>query len=98
MADPERVRWHLAQAKKNAQDAIDGRARLGNDWMNDPVTKAGITKLVETTADYMGNIPLEIQAQFPDEYHRLDVEIVESTIEVDLPKLIKQIDQILAAI
>jgi len=32
------------------------------------------------------------------EYHRLDVEIVESTIEVDLPKLIKQIDQILAAI
>ena len=113
MADPERVRWHLAQAKKNAQDAIDGRARLGNDWMNDPVTKAGITKLVETTAEYMGNIPLEIQAQFPDvpwkamagmrnltshEYHRLDVEIVESTIEVDLPKLIKQIDQILAAI
>ena len=92
MADPERVRWHLAQAKKNAQDAIDGRARLGNDWMNDPVTKAGMTKLVETTAEYMGNIPLEIQAQFPD------VEIVESTIEVDLPKLIKQIDQILAAI
>ena len=60
--------------------------------MNDPVTKAGITKLVETTAEYMGNIPLEIQAQFPD------VEIVESTIEVDLPKLIKHIDQILAAI
>lgn len=81
--------------------------------MNDPVTKAGITKLVETTAEYMGNIPLEIQAQFPDvpwkpmagmrnltshEYHRLDVQVVESTIEVDLPKLIKQIDQILAVI
>jgi uncharacterized protein with HEPN domain len=58
------------------------------------------------------NDPLKIQAQFPDvpwkpmagmrnltshEYHRLDVEIVDSTIEVDLPKLIKQIDQILAS-
>jgi uncharacterized protein with HEPN domain len=81
--------------------------------MNDPVTRAGITKLVETTAEYMGNIPLEIQAQFRDvpwkamagmrnlashEYHRLDVEIVESTIDVDLPKLIKHIDLILTAI
>jgi len=31
------------------------------------------------------------------EYHRLDVEIIESTI-VDLPKLITQIDQMLVAV
>lgn len=113
MADLERVRWHLAQAKKNAQDAIDGRARLGSDWAADPVTRAGITKLVETTAEYMGNIPLEVQGNFSDvpwkamagmrnltshEYHRLDIEIIENTIEVDLPKLITQIDQMLASI
>jgi len=113
MADPGRVRWHLAQAKKDAQDAIDGRARLGKDWAADPVTKAGITKLVETAAEYMGNVPLDIQARFPDvpwksmagmrnvashEYHRLDVDIVESTLEVDLPKLIAQIDEMLAVI
>ena len=113
MADRERLRWHLAQAKKNAQDAIDGRARLGEDWAADAVTKAGITKLVETAAEYMGNVPLEIQVEFPNvpwkamaglrnltshEYHRLDVEIIESTIDVDLPKLITQIDQMLVAV
>lgn len=32
------------------------------------------------------------------EYHRLDVAIVESTIEVDLPRLITHIDEMLAAI
>src|SRR5439155_18171667 len=108
-----RLRWHLAQAKKSAQDAIDGRARLGENWAADPVTKAGITKLVETAAEYMGNVPLEIQVEFPNvpwkvmaglrnltshEYHRLDVEIIESTIDVDLPKLITQIDQMLVAV
>ncbi len=61
----------------------------------------------------MGNIPLEIQGKFPDvpwkemagmrnltshEYHRLDLEIVETTIAVDLPKLIAQIDRMLAAV
>jgi uncharacterized protein with HEPN domain len=61
----------------------------------------------------MGNVPLEIQVHFPDvpwkamagmrnltshEYHRLDVEIIESTIAVDLPKLITQIDQMLVAL
>ena len=50
MADRERVRWHLTQAKRNALDTIDGRARLGKDWAADPVTKAGITKLVEISA------------------------------------------------
>ena len=113
MDDRQRVRWHLAQAKKNAQDAIEGRARLGKNWAADPVTRAGITKLVESAAEYMGNIPLQVRAQFPDvawkamsgmrnltshEYHRLDVEIIESTIEVDLPKLITQIDEMLAAL
>ena len=113
MVDPGRVRWHLTQAKKNARDAIDGRARLGKDWAADPVTRAGITKLVESVSEYMGNLPLQIQAQFPNvpwkamagmrnltshEYHRLDVEIVDNTIEVDLPKLIALIDQMLAAI
>ncbi|MEK6227489.1 MAG: HepT-like ribonuclease domain-containing protein [Chloroflexota bacterium] len=113
MADRERVRWHLEQAKKNAHEAIEGRARLGKDWAADPVTKAGLTKLVETTAEYMGNVPLEIREKFPGvpwtlmagmrnltshEYHRLDVEIVENTVQVDLPKLIGQIDQMLAGI
>src|SRR5216110_1249946 len=65
MADRERVRWHLTQAKRNALDTIDGRARLGKDWAADPVTKAGITKLVETAAEYMGNVPLETQVKFP---------------------------------
>ena len=112
MADRERVRWHLTQAKRNALDTIDGRARLGKDWAADSVTKAGITKLVETAAEYMGNVPLETQVKFPNvpwkamaglrnltshEYHRLDVEIIESTI-VDLPKLITQIDQMLVAV
>jgi len=61
----------------------------------------------------MGNVPLQVQARFPNvawkamssmrnltshEYHRLDVAIVESTIEVDLPKLITHIDEMLAAI
>lgn len=61
----------------------------------------------------MGNVPLEIQAQFAEvpwkamagmrnlsshEYHLLDVAIVESTLEVDLPKLIMQIDEMLAVI
>jgi uncharacterized protein with HEPN domain len=113
MDDRERMRWHLMQAKKNAQDAIDGRERLGGNWAADPVTKAGITKLVESAAEYMGNVPVEVRAQFPEvawkamsglrnltshEYHRLDVEIVERTIQDDLPKLITQIDEILAAI
>ena len=113
MDDRERVRWHLAQAKKNAQDAIDGRSRLGKSWADDPVTRAGITKLVESAAEYMGNVPLQVQARFPKvawkamagmrnltshEYHRLDVEIVESTIEDDLPKLITDIDEMLAVL
>ena len=61
----------------------------------------------------MGNVPLQVQARFPDvawkamagmrnltshEYHRLDVEIVENTIEVDLPKLVTHIDEMLGAI
>lgn len=61
----------------------------------------------------MGSVPLEIREKFPavpwkmmarmrnlasHEYHRIDVEIVESTIQVDLPGLIRQIDQMLAAI
>jgi len=32
------------------------------------------------------------------EYHRLDLEIVETTIALDLPKLIIQIDRMLSAI
>lgn len=74
---------------------------------------AGLTKLVEVAAEYMGNIPLEGQARHPKvpwkimadmrnisshEYHRLDPEIVENTIIVDLPKLITQIDQMLTLI
>jgi uncharacterized protein with HEPN domain len=113
MADHARVRFHLEQAKKNAQEAIDGRIRLGKDWSADPVTKAGLTKLVETTAEYMGNVPLEIRDQFAavpwnemagmrnltsHEYHRVDVEVVEATIRVDLPKLVALIDQMLAEI
>src|ERR1700687_5064610 len=105
--DPDRIRWHLEQAKQNAQAAIDGRARLGKEWTNDPVTMAGLTKLVEGAAEYMGNIPLEIQARHPKvpwkvmagmrnvsshEYHRIDPEIIENTIIVDLPGLITQID------
>ena len=111
--DPDRIRWHLAQAKKNAQAAIDGRSRLGKNWVDDPVTLAGITKLVEVAAEYMGNIPLEIQAKHPKvpwkvmagmrnvsshEYHRIDAEIIEQTILVDLPELIVQIDQMLTVV
>jgi uncharacterized protein with HEPN domain len=32
------------------------------------------------------------------EYHRLDIEIIENAIGIDLPKLITQIDQMLGAI
>ena len=111
--DLDRVRWHLTQAKKNARAAIDGRARLGKDWADDPVTLAGLTKLVEVVAEYMDNIPLEIQAKHPNvpwkamagmrnvsshEYHRIDPETIENTISVDLPELITQIDQMLVVI
>src|ERR1700687_4845915 len=111
--DVDRVRWHLAQARKNAQAAMDGRARFGKDWAADPVTLAGLTKLVEVAAEYMDNIPLEIQAKHhrvpwramagrPNlssrEYHRIDPEILEHTITVDLPELVVQIDQMLALI
>lgn len=113
MAGPGRTRWHLEQAKKHARDAIEGRERLGKEWAADPVTKAGISKLVEAAAEYMGNVPLEIQAQFPDvswkvmadmrnrvshRYHEVDVEVVENTVEVDLPELIVQIDRMLDVI
>jgi uncharacterized protein with HEPN domain len=109
----DRVRWHLAQAKKNAQAAIDGRARFGKDWAADPVTLAGLTKLVEVAAEYMDNIPLEVQAKHPKvpwramagmrnlsshEYHKIDPEIIENTITVDLPELVVQIDQMLTVI
>jgi uncharacterized protein with HEPN domain len=74
---------------------------------------AGITKLVEVAAEYMGKIPLEVQAKHPKvlwkvmadmrnlsshEYHRIDPEIVENTVIVDLPELITQIDQMLTVI
>ena len=113
MADPGRVRWHLEQAKEHAQQAIDGRDRLGESWVDDPVTKAGMSHLVEVVAEYMGNVPLEIQDQFPHvpwkamgdmrnrvahTYHDIDPEIVDSTIEVDLPQLIVEIDNMLGVI
>ena len=72
-----------------------------------------MSHLVETVAEYMGNVPLEIQDQFPDvpwkdmadmrnivahTYHNVDPDIVESTVKVDLPKLIEQIDEMLKVI
>ena len=73
-------------------DAIDGRARLGNNWAADPVSKAG----------QFPDVPWKDMAGLRNlashEYHRLDLEIVETTIALDLPKLIIQIDRMLSAI
>src|SRR2546425_5949725 len=105
MAAHSRNAFHLEQAKKYAQQAIDGMAKAGDAWRDDPVTAAGITHLAETAAEHMGNIPREVQVKYPDvqwqamadfrniashSYHRVDLAIVEKIVEEDLPTLLPQ--------
>lgn len=106
-----RSAFHLRQARHYAELAVAGLQRQGRKWRDDPVTAAGLTHLVESVAEYMGSIPAEVQARYPavpwgemsgfrnisaHEYHNVNLDIVESTIRDDLPKLIEQIDRMLA--
>jgi hypothetical protein len=111
MAD--RTRWYLEQALLYAQQAIDGRARLGENWSADPVDRAGLTHLVEAVAEYLGHVPEELRARHPavpwreiagmrtiaaHAYHQIDERVVEATIVRDLPDLIEQIRMMLATL
>lgn len=111
MAD--RTRWYLERAKEYAVHAIEGRARLGPGWAVDPVNRAGLTHLVEAVAEYLGHVPDEVRARYPDiawreiagmrtiaahAYHSIDERVVESTILSDLPGLLDRIERVLASL
>lgn len=111
MAD--RTRWYLEKALLYAQQAIDGRARLGESWSADPVHRADLTHLVEAVAEYLGRVPEELRARYPavpwkeiagmrtiaaHAYHQIDDRVVEATIVQDLPDLIEQIRSMLRAL
>lgn len=111
MAD--RTRWYLEQALLYAQQAIDGRARLGDRWAADPVDRAGLTHLVEAVAEYLGHVPDELRAAHPQvawkeiagmrtiaahAYHQIDERVVEATITRDLPDLLAEINAMLAGL
>lgn len=111
MAD--RTHWYLEQAKQYAIQAIEGRARLGEEWAADPVHRAGLTHLVEAVAEYMGHVPQEIRAAYPrvpwkeiagmrtvaaHAYHQIDERVVEETIARDLPDLLREIEGMLAGL
>ncbi|HEX4743267.1 MAG TPA: HepT-like ribonuclease domain-containing protein [Candidatus Limnocylindria bacterium] len=105
-----RTRWYLEQAREYATQAIDGRARLGHDWAADPVTRAGLTHLVEAVAEYLGHVPETVREAHPTvpwkeiagmrtiaahAYHQIDARIVEATILTDLPGLLVEIEAML---
>jgi uncharacterized protein with HEPN domain len=109
----ERTRWYLEQTLLYAEQAIDGRARLGERWSADPVHRAGLTHLVEAVAEYLGHVPDELRARYPavpwkeiagmrtiaaHAYHQIDDRVVEATIVRDIPDLIEQIRSMLRAL
>ncbi len=111
MAD--RTRWYLAKALLYARQAIEGRARLGDDWSADPVARAGLTHLVEAVAEYLGHVPEDVRAAHPaipwkeiagmrtvaaHAYHQIDERVVDATILRDLPDLVTEIEAILGAL
>lgn len=109
----ERTRWYLEKALLYAEQAIDGRSRLGDAWAADPVSRAGLTHLVEAVAEYLGHVPEALRAEHPrvpwkdiagmrtiaaHAYHQMDERIVDATIVRELPTLVAEIKAMLASL
>ncbi len=108
MADDE-IRGRLEGALSDARLAV-AEAKRRDSWSADPLLTAGMAKLVENIAEYLGRMPQEGKDRFPDipwekirgmrnrivhDYTRLDVPTLRSTVEGDLPPLIGQIERML---
>lgn len=108
MVDDE-IRGRLEEALKDARLAVAEAQRRGS-WSTDPLLTAGMAKLVENVAESLGHMPQEGTDRFPDvpwekirgmrnrivhDYTRLDVPILRSTVENDLPQLVRHIERML---
>lgn len=108
MADDE-IRGRLEEALRDARVAV-AEARRRKSWSSDTLLTAGMAKLVENVAEYLGRMPAEGRKRFPDvpwekiramrnrivhDHTRLDVPILRSTVEDDLPPLIRRMERML---
>ena len=108
MADDE-IRGRLEGALTDARLAVAEAKRRGS-WATDALLTAGMAKLVENVAEYLGHMPQEGKDRFPDipwakirgmrnrivhDYTKLDVPTLRSTVEDDLPPLVGQIERML---
>lgn len=108
MADDE-IRGRLEEALRDARLAVSEAGRIAM-WSTDPLLTAGMAKLVENVAEGLGHLPDGAKERFPDvpwdkisgmrnrivhDYTRLDVPTLRSTVEHDLPGLIRHIERML---
>lgn len=108
MVDDE-IRGRLEEALRDARLAV-AEARRRGSWATDALLTAGMAKLVENFAEYLGHMPQEGKDRFPDipwekirgmrnrivhDYTKLDVPTLRSTVEDDLPPLVSQIERML---
>lgn len=105
----DEIRSRLEEALGDARLAV-AEARRRKTWSSDPLLTAGMAKLVENVAEYLGRMPAEGRERFPDvpwekiramrnriahDYTRLDVPILRATVEDDLPALIRRMERML---
>jgi uncharacterized protein with HEPN domain len=103
--DP-RDRRHLEFARTSARVALEYR-RSVLDWRGDQKTIDAIAKRVEESSEHLRRVSPAQQAAMPDipwkaakgirdilahDYLRLDLDVLESTLDDDLPDLIAAID------
>lgn len=109
MAD-DAIRARLEDALSDARLAVAEGARR-EAWSDDPLLVAGMAKLVENVAEGLGHLPDQTKERFPDvpwdkirgmrnrivhDYTRLDVPILRSTVEHDLPALVRYLERMIA--
>lgn len=104
--DP-RDRRHLDLARTSAKLALDYKGSVP-DWKRDQKTIDAIAKRVEESGEHLKRVTPSQQAAMPDipwkaakgirevlahDYQRVDLDVLETTLEDDLPALIIAIDQ-----
>jgi uncharacterized protein with HEPN domain len=103
--DP-RDRWHLDLARTSARMALEYR-RSVLDWRSDQKTIDAIAKRVEESSEHLRRVSPGQQAAMPEipwkaakgirdilahDYLRLDLDVLEATLDDDVPALIAAID------
>jgi hypothetical protein len=74
------------------------RGTFKNDRPVETLERISLSTSLSLACRHPSEGPIPCATLTSHECHRLDVEIVENTVQVDLPKLIVQIDQMLAVI